>query len=368
MKMRTAIAAAAAIVMVSGAVAEEGKADKNCSCENLESLQQEVENAGYMVRFMQELSVRLDAIEQAQIRINNGDPTNPDHGRSPLAVSKNAREQIMQPVSKGGLFDPPHPQVTGYTGPETVDMEAPSCEQNPRELEKMREGSPCKEIAEITLRHEEIHRNECKAAGPDVYWARLPSGLAAEESERYAQQAKEMRDLLKRVLDNSELSMQSRTEMFGKASGFDGEWVFTTEKAVLTGESSPGADDWTLAGRTTGTNRMTKAIISGEVCTPSGEFRDEVAYQVVTDGLSISAIHSGVSAGGGMRIACSRGGWNMHMEPKDIGTGPVFNEARLESLMSVSVDVNTTPMLKIFEGAGMVVTGTYTATLTCTPK
>jgi hypothetical protein len=69
-------------------------------------------------------------------------------------------------------------------------MEAGKCTQDAANLEAMRKGSPCKEIADITLKHEEAHRDLCKTMGAGPYWARLPSVIAAErqmDTERQGQ-------------------------------------------------------------------------------------------------------------------------------------------------------------------------------------
>src|SRR5690606_21354156 len=134
-----------------------------------------------------------------------------------LSVSARARDGFMKPPSEGGIFELPHPNVTGYTGPKTVDLEPNTCENKTGVLEALELGSPCRDIAEITLRHEAVHRAECSAIGWQAYWARLPSSIAAEESERYVQQAREMRDQLKRVIDDGEVTLEGVTNMQGRA-------------------------------------------------------------------------------------------------------------------------------------------------------
>ena len=93
----------------------------SCSCKNLESLQQELKNATYEAGFFDSLSQRLDVIEKKQTEINK-DPTNKDSGLLVLKVSADARKAIM-----ASEFKPPHPKVAGYSGPDSVDMEAGKC-------------------------------------------------------------------------------------------------------------------------------------------------------------------------------------------------------------------------------------------------
>ena len=176
-------------------------AQDSCSCKNLESLQQELKNAIYEAGFFESLSQRLDVIEKKQIEINK-DPTNSESGKLVLQVSATARKDIIAKE-----FRLPHPAVTGYTGPEAVDMEARQVARRTQaDLEAMRKGSPCKEIADITLQHESnAPRLFAKTMGADAYWARLPSEIAAEEAERYKAQADAMRGQLKRVIDEGTL-------------------------------------------------------------------------------------------------------------------------------------------------------------------
>ena len=73
--------------------ATQARALDSCSCRNLESLQQELENAIYDATFFDDLSRRLDVIEKRQADINKNDPTNPDAGRLVLQVSASARNE-----------------------------------------------------------------------------------------------------------------------------------------------------------------------------------------------------------------------------------------------------------------------------------
>ena len=151
------------------AAAPSAFAQDSCSCKNLESLQQELKNAIYEAGFFQGLSQRLDVIEKQQIEINKN-PTNPESGKLVLQVSANARKDIIAKE-----YRLPHPNVAGYTGPDAVDMEAGKCTQDAANLEAMRKGSPCNEIADITLKHEEPHRDLCKTMGA----ARIGRGCQA---------------------------------------------------------------------------------------------------------------------------------------------------------------------------------------------
>ena len=206
----------------------------SCSCRNLESLQQELANAVYETGFFESLSQRLDVIEKKQIEINK-DPTNSESGKLVLQVSANARKDIMAKE-----FKPPHPKVTGYSGPETVDMEAGKCKQDEADLEAMRKGSACQEIADITSQHEAAHRELCKSMGADTYWGRLPSVIAAEEAERYRAQAEAMRGELKRVIDEGTLTVEAIMEPRIRGPQFDVTYSYVTADGRAEGQERAG--------------------------------------------------------------------------------------------------------------------------------
>lgn len=364
--VRVTLAALAAALLSHGATAQVN-ANKSCDCANLESIQQEVENAEYLEKFMRDLSDRLDKIEQEQVRVNQI-PTHPDSGRSVLSVSANARDQFMKPPSQGGLFDLPHPQVKGYTGPQTVNVMPNTCQNEPGVLEALELGTPCRDIAEIVLRHEAVHRAECEAVGKDAYWDRLPSSMAAEEAERYAQQSREMRDLLKRVVGEGDWSIETSLDMKGSTSGFSGAWLITSDKASLEGGSASADGKLTLTGKTRGVSRMTQATVAGKGCTISGEFIDEVEFRMETDGFSVSMTEKTKSVSGQMKVSCGKG-IGMSLRPSgEVGSGPIMEGEPLQTSQTVTQDASTMAFAQGMAGAGMTVTGSHNATLVCTPK
>ncbi len=366
MSARIILAAVAALLLAPEAGAQ-GKADKSCDCNNLESLQQEVENAAYAAVFFRQLAERLAEVEREQRELNeHGDPSNPNHGRSVRGTSANERDRIMATE-----FRPPHPQVKDYTGPASVAMKGLACYQEPTELEELRKGSPCKEIADIVLEHEAQHRAICESMGWSAYWDMLPSQHAAEEVERYVEQAKKMHEQLKRVVSEGEWSMESGTEMHGTMPNFSATWLFTADKAKLEGNTSFGADSWTLKGKTRGTNRITQVRIAGQSCKASGQFNDQIEYEMETDGFTVSVTQKNSSVSGQVTITCqSAWGGGMTMRPAgEGGSGPVLENERLRDAHTIVRDVASMPFAQNMAAAsGMSLTGTYQATLVCTPK
>jgi hypothetical protein len=321
-------------------------------------LQQELKNAVYEAGFFESLSQRLDVIEKQQIEINK-DPTNANSGKLVLQVSANARKDIIAKE-----FRLPHPAVTGYTGPESVDMEAGKCTQNAADLEAMRKGSACKEIADITLKHEEAHRDLCKAMGADAYWARLPSKIAAEEAERYKAQADAMRGQLKRVIDEGTLTVEASMDPHLTGPQFDVTYSYVTPKIEMKGKSSAGSDNWTLDGKGTQAGTIKKAKIAGMSCKPSGQLNDDVKMAFDTDGLTMSLDEKTKAASGDIYIKCA-GGFGMSMRPKeDQGGGNLFKNLLLQNETVQEVDVSTMEFAKIIRQGGMSVSGTHKTTVT----
>ena len=333
-------------------------AQDSCSCKNLESLQQELKNAIYETGFFDSLSQRLDVIEKKQIEINK-DPTNSDSGKLVLQVSANARKDII-----AREFKLPHPNVAGYTGPDSVDMEAGKCTQNAADLEAMRKGSPCKEIADITLQHEEAHRKLCTSMGADKYWARLPSKIAAEEAERYKAQADAMRGQLKRVIDEGTLTVEAIMEPRVFGPQFDVTYSYVTPKIELKGKSSAGSDNWTLNGKGNQAGTIKKAKIAGMTCKPSGQLNDDVTMAFDTDGLTMSLNEKTKAASGDIYIKCG-GGFGMSMRPKDDqGGGNLFEDVELQNESVREIDVATLEFAKMIRQGGMSVSGTHKTTVT----
>jgi hypothetical protein len=330
----------------------------SCSCRNLETLQQELANAVYETGFFESLSQQLDVIEKKQIEINK-DPTNPDSGKLVLQVSANARKDIM-----AKQFKPPHPKVTGYSGPETVDMAAGKCKQDEADLEAMRKGSACQEIADITSQHEAAHRELCESMGADTYWGRLPSVIAAEEAERYRAQAEAMRAELKRVIDEGTITVEAIMEPRIRGPQFDATYSYVLPLVELEGKSAPGSDNWTLDGKGSQAGTIKKAKIAGLTCKASGQLNDDVTLSLETDGLTMSLNEKTKSVSGDIYLKCGKG-IGMSMRPQnEVGGGTWFKDTQLKLANQFETDVSTLEFAKLLSQNGMSASGTHKATVT----
>ena len=349
-RMLTGVLSVALMVVIPGP-AYSGNAGQSCSCQNLESLQQEVANAEYEAKFFADLARRLKAIEDKQVEINK-DATNPDSGRSVLAVSGTARKDIMDKE-----FKLPNPQVKDTSGPDSVDMIWPSCKQNAADLDALKTGASCKEVADIVLEHEAQHRAICEKLTAKAYWARLPSELAAEEAQRYGVQAKAMREALKHVIDGGTFKVSAILEPRVFGPQFDVTYSYVTDPMELQGKSSPGADTWTLKGDGHQAGTIKKARIAGMNCSSSGQLNDAVNMTMETDGFSMGLKENTQARPGDVKIRCKKG-FGMSLRPQsDKGGGTAFENQPLQLSSEIVRDVSTMDFAKMLRQGGMSVSG-----------
>lgn len=328
-----------------------------CQCKHLESLQQELENALYEADFFAGLSKRLDAIEKKQADLNKNDPANRDAGVSPGSASKQARDAIMTRE-----FRLPNPAVKDYKGPKEVAVENGKCTNQLSDLEGLRDGASCKEIGDVVLKHEEEHRNLCNRMGAERYWTRLPSLVAVEEAERYAAQAKSIRDLLKKAIDGGKLRVSEEMEVTTSGQGMRAVYFYETRPFELEGKSNPGSDQWSLAGDGARTGVIRSAEFPGMQCTPFGQLNDKQSATLTLDGLKMSLRTQTVSQPGDVGLKCrvpgAGQGMGMSMRPPgETGSGEIFKDQRVRFLTEITTDVATMEFARAIAGSGMSATG-----------
>ncbi|WP_192363992.1 hypothetical protein [Mesorhizobium mediterraneum] len=338
--------------MVLPAFADQAK----CSCRNLRSVQEELKNAECEAMFFADMAAKLKAVEDPLIEAHKN-PTHPDSDVSIHDRSSRARAVIMR------TFKLPYNPAYGYSGPVTVGMKFGSCEQKPAELEALRAGSQCKEIADITLAHEAEHRERCARETAAVYWDRLPSQFAAEEAERYREQANAMRAQLKRIVDEGTITVEAKLEPRIKGPQFDATYSYVTPAIEMEGKSSPGSDSWTVNGKGKQSGKIKNAKIGGMTCKSSGQLNDDIDMALDTDGFVMSLKSKSTGRPGDIKLRCM-GGYGMSMRPQgEVGSGEVFAAERFASEADVSQDVSTMPIAKILRQGGMSVSGKQTVTV-----
>lgn len=326
--------------------------DAACSCRHLESIQQELKNAEALLALQQKIARELDAIEAPLIEAKKR-PTHPDSDVNIYDRSIRARTEIVR------NFKFPYPKVKGYTGPDEIKMPFGTCEQPATQLDDLRKGSQCRELADINLAHEAAHRAECTAMGADEYWKRLPSKMAAEEVVRYQEQAAALRRLLKKVLDEGEMTVEARLEPRLQGPQFDVTYSYVTGPIQLKGKSG-GADEWSLKGKGVQTGRIARMRVAGMTCTSTGQLNTGIELTMQTDGLTMALAGKSTSAPGDVKVQC-RGGRGMSMRPQnEIGSGPYFSDLEVRTETNLSRNVKDMDFAGLLAKGGLSISGTET--------
>lgn len=325
-------------------------APADCSCKHLESLQQEVENARYEAKFFADMAEKFKAI-RAHFEEANKDPTNPDAGVNWANRLGLEHERMMAQD-----FHLPNPRVKGYSGPDSVTMPFGTCEQNDKDLTKLAEGSSCREIGEATSAHEAAHRALCARIGAKAYWERTWDEIAAEEAARYADQAKAMENLLKKVIDNGTLTVEAVLTPVYSAPGFKAGYSHTISRMELKGHSTD-APEWALNGQGRQVSKIEFLKLVGMNCTPSGELIDDVTMTAKTDGFTLSLEGQNKYVSGQVKVKCKGGGGMSGFQPGEMGGGPYFAGEHLASEMSFVRDVATMEFAQVVKSGGINVSG-----------
>ena len=232
----------AVLVLVSSGMAH--AAPKACTCKQLESIQQELANALYLAKFQADMAKKVKQAEDEQRELKKKDPKHPLAKYSVDKISRHEWEKLHDDVSL------PHPQVKGYTGPDSVALVDGTCKNEAKDLKALEDGASCKELGTITLKHEEEHRKLCDKLGKEAYWKRLFSEIAAEEAERYTAQAKAIRALLKKVIDGATVKVSEETNLTVSASGLESVYRISMPAVKVSGKSSRTRCIWRSSKQT----------------------------------------------------------------------------------------------------------------------
>jgi hypothetical protein len=290
-----------------------------CTCENLESLQQEYQNAVYLEKYMRDLAAVLKAEEVRLEGLKLSSNTDPDQNLSITATVGNLAEQY-----EANNFRPPFWPAKDYTGPSDVKMPYGTCEQKQEDLDAMEAGSVCEAIAEAPLAHEAAHRHLCRdVLGPEAYWNRPLSEFKLEEAEMYKLQAENLKAELRRVLDAATIRLR-------------GQWVHTVEaqrmmKVVYNYQTlsediggASGGDSWTMAGSGETTNSIDQIVLAGMNCSSTGAIKQEFDVAMTTDGLTFGLELATRRVDGDVGIRCP-GGMGMSLPTADAANGTIVS-------------------------------------------
>lgn len=289
---RAALSIAMAFIIVQSAQAS----PPDCTCKNLKSLQQDYQNAVYLAEFFAQLQAHMEIYEEEFLERKKTDPYFDKEFFSTTGAEKAQYIENKMHIPNA---------VEGYTGPDDVGMEHGTCEQNPIDLDRMEAGSPCKAIADAALNHEAMHRricNEMTKTNQD-YWGRRQSEYAAEEVKAYKQQAGELKDELRRVLDEATITYEADWT-FDLNIGGVAQYAYTYSGESEDIGNATAGDTWTMSGKGTSTVAWIKAVFMGKKCTPSGAVDSTYDLKMTTDGLTFGLELTGQSSSGGLSVKC----------------------------------------------------------------
>jgi len=287
-----------------------------CTCRNLESLQQDYQNAVFLEGYMRKLAEILAAEETRLTGLKNSSNSDPDSDVSILTRTANMRDAY-----RNENLNLPFPTVAGYTGPESVPMPFGTCQQEQALLDAMENGSPCAAIAAAALNHERGHRDLCNALGATAYWDRLLSVKTLEEADMYKQQASDLKAELRRVLDVSKVELVGSWRHTVDAQG---QMVATYLEETQSGDigAPSGGDTWTMTGQGNSSTTIESAKIAGMNCTPNGSINHDIDVAMTTDGLTFGLETQTRRTAGDVSLKC-KGGFGMSMPTNDTGSGTV---------------------------------------------
>ena len=353
--MKLAAVVVAVLVFVCPALAF--AAPKACTCKNLESIQQELKNAVYLEDFMRQLSRKVADAEEAHRQLKKKEPNNPVARRALRDVSKAewTKEKAKLRV----------PKVPGDNGPEELGLEDGTCENNPQDLKDVANGAACKDLGDIVLKHEEAHRKLC-SEDKDKYWKRLYSEIAAEEADRYRDQAKAVRALLKKVIDGATVKISEETDLKITSGPMEYTYKLAMPAFKLTGKSSPGSDDWELTGKGKRTVAVTSVKIPGMTCTPpTQKLSSKVTGTLKLDGLTMKLDATSETEGGTLTMKCKAPGKGEGIgmgvaPPGETGGAEVFKNKEVDLMSTFPEDIPKTSWGKAINQTGVKATGTQT--------
>jgi hypothetical protein len=333
-----------------------------CTCENLESLQQEYRNAVYLEQFMRQMAEVLKTEELRLKGLKVSSNRSPD---ADLAIIPTVLALQERYVARNMKL--PHPTLKDYTGPNEITMPAGTCEQPEAKLEAMQEGSACAAIAEATAAHERMHRDLCNVMGKEAYWDRMPSVRALEEAERYRAQAANMKSELGRVLEVSDVRLRGEWRHVIAGQGVEIVYFYQFESGDLTASSQAG-DRWVFSGTGETQNMLESMKAPGLTCTSSGAYRNNFTVALDTDGLTYGLDYREELKASDITVTCN-GGMGMAVPTTESSSGRLGSSLPLAAGDNVVPNAWADAIVALAASEGMSVTGEPKTVLSVTcPK
>lgn len=270
-----------------------------CTCQNLGSLQQGYRNAITIESRLERKAKHLEAFETRE-RVNL--PNDPE-GVESRVLAEGSRYDDVHGSPWQGLT----PVEGDYGGEMTPGKCTP--DKDAKEGLRMQIESPCLAMAKAALNHARFHRENCTRMGPDAYWNQSHVDFTREQAEAYGAQADELREEIRRVLEEADVTYKADSRFDLNVQGMAQYAYESSARSDDIGQPSDG-DTWTMIGRGTGTGKWVKAVIAGMRCKPSGAIKSNFEVRLRTDGLTFDLEIGELVTSGDVSISCrgARGG------------------------------------------------------------
>jgi hypothetical protein len=108
------------------------------------------------------------------------------------------------------------PDKCGITQPIEMSTDSITCVINPNQMTEAEKALPCKEIYDIALRHEVLHKTRCDQRKGDrnlPVVRQTPAGYAREEADAYVQEIDDLQKLLKKLGCKGRVEYDSDTSL-----------------------------------------------------------------------------------------------------------------------------------------------------------
>lgn len=266
-----------------------------CSCTNLESLQQEYQNAVYLEKSYRDLAKSMKDWEATAFKRANLETPR-------LNVAATSRTMVVRAAKE--FFVVPFPQVTDSTGPLSVDLIQGYCHPLDADMKAVEKGAPCAGVAWAESLNVARQENVCEKMGAAAYWKRMGSEFALEKADSYKDKVAQLRSELGKALDKAEITVSGDWPYTMSMPGMKMDYHFTFESKDISRSSSTG-DTWDFSATGESRHTMTGANFDGLGCTGSGTVVHQFTVKMETDGMTFGLAFDGKLGGGEHVVSCA---------------------------------------------------------------
>jgi hypothetical protein len=227
-------------------------------------------------------------------------------------------------------------------------------------IEQANKTSACKGISDTVVQHEKRHQATCRKLGFIKFYLRDAEALAQDEVAAYDAQIAALNKLIAKALKGAELEFQDSAKQT-----YDAAHMATYRYSMGTAAARARIPDnngmsWTVSLKSKHTLNADEIHIGDMQCTAPPISR-EVGIEVKASGKSAGVSFKTFGQSTPFGIKCPKGAGSMVSAAPMVGSEQVTMPLKLSS--SYTEDVALSKVAAMLAGAGMTVTGSYTAKL-----